>query len=143
REIPEDDLQTGEELGRIDLRFTHGYREDVYFAFECKRLNVVLNGRRRALAAEYVVQGMMRFITSQYATNLTQGGIIGYIMNGDTTTAVRAVSSRVGRQCQELRISSPSSLCKSSLLPSNKQIKETRHDLENRKFIIHHIFLPI
>src|SRR5688500_2638544 len=39
REIPEDD-DAGEERGRIDLRFLHGYIADAYFAFECKRLNV-------------------------------------------------------------------------------------------------------
>src|ERR1700734_1280363 len=39
RESVEDDLVTTEERGRIDLRFTEARscREDIYFAFECKR----------------------------------------------------------------------------------------------------------
>jgi hypothetical protein len=51
RETPVDNLNTAEELGRIDLRLTHGYRSNVYFAFECKRLNVISkSGRIRSLA---------------------------------------------------------------------------------------------
>lgn len=40
RESVEDDLETAEERGRIDLRFTEARscREDVYFAFECNAL---------------------------------------------------------------------------------------------------------
>src|SRR5947209_2539808 len=55
-EPAEDHPVTGEELGRIDLKFVPAVsaREEVYFAFECKRLNVVENGTRRTLAPEYV-----------------------------------------------------------------------------------------
>src|SRR5687767_9215656 len=41
REPAEDDPETAEELGRIDLKFSPAGSalEQVYFAFECKRLN--------------------------------------------------------------------------------------------------------
>src|SRR5205807_2171168 len=47
RELPEDDPATGEELGRIDLKFIPGESalEEVYFAFECKRVNALMDGR--------------------------------------------------------------------------------------------------
>lgn len=93
REIPEDDLLVGQEKGRIDLRFIHGYQEGVYFAFECKRLNVLSKeGKRTPLAGEYVRAGMMRFITSQYAVGLDQGGMLGYVMDSDVKSSIRAVS---------------------------------------------------
>lgn len=58
REAPVDDLENAAELGRVDLRLTHGYRSDVYFAFECKRLNVISSkGTVSSLAGEYVSQG--------------------------------------------------------------------------------------
>jgi hypothetical protein len=38
REAIVDDINKESEIGRIDLRLTHGYRSEVYFAFECKRL---------------------------------------------------------------------------------------------------------
>ena len=59
REAIVDDINTESEIGRIDLRLTHGYRSEVYFAFECKRLNVIdKNGRTSTLAKEYVMNGM-------------------------------------------------------------------------------------
>ncbi|MFP4121718.1 hypothetical protein [Coleofasciculus sp.] len=144
REIPEDNFETGEEVGRIDLRFTHGYREDVYFTFECKRLNIIRkDNQRESLATQYVEEGMMRFITSQYASGLLNGGMIGYIMNGDIKTALQAVNRGVESRCQELRINPPSGLCTSSLIPTNTQVKETLHNLESRKLTIHHVFLPV
>ncbi len=50
RESPEDDQSTAAELGRIDLKFTPAgsANEDVYFAFECKRLYPIEKGVRRA-----------------------------------------------------------------------------------------------
>lgn len=141
REIPEDDLQTGNELGRIDLIFTHGNREDVYFSFECKRLNVVSSGKRKTLATEYVKAGMMRYTTSQYAARLLHGGMIGYILDGDSTTVIDAINKQIKKQCKDLKINPPQKLGKSSVRPNDHQVKETKHQLELRQFVIHHVFL--
>ncbi|QYX32446.1 hypothetical protein [Sphaerospermopsis torques-reginae] len=144
REIPEDDSE-GNEKGRIDLVFTSVQRisEDVYFSFECKRLNIVSNnGKRESLAKDYVVDGMMRYITSQYASGLLSGGMIGYIMNSDSKTAIKAVDKAIYTRCKELRISPPKGLCESSIRENHAQIKETKHILP-RQFVIHHLFLPL
>lgn len=144
REIRQDDSE-GNEKGRIDLVFTSLQRisEDVYFSFECKRLNIVSkNGKRKSLAKDYVVDGMMRYITLQYAYGLLCGGMIGYIMNSDSRTAIKAVDKQIKTQCKELRISPPSGLSQSSIRENHPQIKETTHILP-RQFIIHHLFLPL
>ena len=141
REVPEDNLQTGHELGRIDLFFTHGNREDVYFSFECKRLNVILNGRRKILATEYVKAGMMRYVTSQYAASLLHGGMIGYILDGDLRTAIIRINEEIKKHCKELKVNSPEKLCKSSIRPNDQQAMETKHQIELQQFIIHHVFL--
>src|SRR2546427_9178080 len=75
RELAEDHPVTGFELGRIDLKFCPAISalEEVYFAFECKRLNVIENGSRRTLAPEYVIEGIQRFVTGQYAHSMTHG----------------------------------------------------------------------
>jgi hypothetical protein len=146
REIPEDDLQTGEEKGRIDLVFisVERVREDVYFAFECKRLNRVDSSNKRdSLAPEYVKEGMMRFVTGKYSSSVNNGGMIGYIMDGNTDTAIRSVNRNINKNRIHLRISNPNSLLPSSLIPNNLEIKETQHDLNGRNFMIHHLFLPI
>ena len=142
-ESPELDLGSARQVGRIDLRFSHGYREDVYFAFECKRLNVVNRaGRRRSLAPEYVQDGMMRFVEGKYARGLDQGGMLGYVMDGAVLSAVQAVGKAVADLRRELRMSS-GSLERSSLKSDDPRVKETQHQLERGRFVIHHLFLAV
>lgn len=141
REKPEDDLQTGEEIGRIDLQFIAGDREEVYFAFECKRLNVDFPSGKKSLAAEYVEEGMMRFIISKYSSSLSHGGMLGYIMDGDFLTATNAVEKKINDNVERLCMEARTGLLKSSIKASIEEIKETSHKLEKRTFTIHHIFL--
>ncbi|OLP16963.1 hypothetical protein BST81_18440 [Leptolyngbya sp. 'hensonii'] len=145
REVPVDDLAKAEEIGRIDLRLTHGYRSNVYFAFECKRLNIVSkNGKTSSLANEYVVSGMARFVGSnpQYARTLTQGGMIGYVMNGKTENAIKAVDKQVKKHYIDLQMTSASGLGSSSR-SLKKLVKESLHNLPHQEFTLHHVFLPI
>lgn len=53
--------------GIIDIAVLFDWERDRYLAYECKRLNVVNSGSRSSLATVYVSQGMMRFMTEQYA----------------------------------------------------------------------------
>jgi ACT domain-containing protein len=142
RESVEDDLESGEEKGRIDIRLRHGYREEVYLAFECKRLNVMLKDGLRSLASEYVSQGMMRFITEQYSINLPEGGMIGYVLNGDVNDAMNKIDKSIRNKCTELNMEPPGGLVASSIIPENEQIQETLHHLD-ADFLMHHVFLAV
>ena len=143
REVVEDDLATGDEKGRIDIQFTspQSCREEIYLAFECKKLNVIHNGKRASLATDYVQDGMMRFITGQYAMGLTDGGMIGFVMDGLVDKAIHAVNASIKGRCVALQMPSPYSLSSSSLRPNCQQIKETVHLLSGRNLILHHVFL--
>jgi hypothetical protein len=145
REAIVDDINTESEIGRIDLRLTHGYRSEVYFAFECKRLNVIdKNGRTSTLAREYVMNGMTRFVGSepQYAIGLKQGGMIGYVMNGKIDGAITAVNKQIKDHYKDLQMKPSKGLNPSSRLTANL-IRESLHHLPDREFAIHHVFLPI
>jgi hypothetical protein len=141
-----DNLDTAQELGRIDLRLTHGYRSDVYFAFECKRLNVsAKSGKLDSLSGEYVgANGMMRFVGSepQYGKGLKQGGMIGYVMNGKTANAIQAVNKQVKKHYIDLHMKSATGLSSSSR-SSKSLVKESLHNLPHQLFILHHVFLPV
>jgi len=144
REPAEDDSRTGEELGRIDLKFLPAVsaREEIYLAFECKRLNVLENGARRTLAPEYVKEGMLRFVTGQYAASVYHGGMIGYVLDGRCDDAIQFVGQNVSARANELRMNSPARLEQSTLRPAINLIRETRHNLEpSRSFCLHHLFL--
>jgi len=144
REPAEDDPATGNELGRIDLKFLPAVSalEEVYFAFECKRLNAVQDGTRRSLAPEYVAEGMMRFVTGQYASSVHQGGMIGYVLDGQCDEAIGLVEQNVNSRVSELRMTTPAGLGRSSLRPDNPLIRETSHACQpQRRFRLHHVFL--
>lgn len=142
RESVEDDPGTGEELSRIDLKFLPAVSalENVYFAFECKRLNIVENGKRRTLAPEYVMAGMMRFVTGQYASKMQHGGMLGYVLDGRCNDAIRLVESNIRRRGGVLQMDADSVLLRSRLRPDKLMIRETTHTLP-RSFVLHHIFL--
>lgn len=88
--------------GRIDMAVVLDRSCKRYLAYECKRLNVVLGGRRRSLAAEYVMEGILRFITEQYAESLPVGCMLGYVMDGDISFARRSVLGAIRRRRPEL-----------------------------------------
>lgn len=145
REPAEDDPDTGEELGRIDLKFLPAVSalEEIYFAFECKRLNATIGGSRRTLATEYVTEGMMRFVTGQYSSAVDSGGMIGYILDGESGGAIGGVGQNIASRRTELRMSASAGLEGSGLHPDNPLIRQTDHTLSaQRHFRIHHIFLP-
>jgi hypothetical protein len=135
--------QAGDLLGRLDLRLIHGYREKVYFAFECKRLNVVADGKRSSLAGEYVDEGMARFVTGKYAAGLDKGGMLGYVMDGQIDDAITAVTKAVESRRSKLKMEAKATLSTSSLRPKKSQVKETRHLQDGKPFAIHHVFVPV
>ena len=135
---------TGDKItGRMDIRvIRHGDYEDIYFAFEAKKLSVVsAAGRWDSQAGAYVDDGMMRFVTGQYAAGLDKGGMLGYVMDGQVTKAIRAVDCAVRKRREDLRMHKSKGLQPSTARPSNANAKETTHKIRTHDFVIHHLFL--
>lgn len=81
--------------GKIDFAVLFDWERERYLAYECKRLNVHTAGGRASLATDYVVDGMMRFITEQYAQDLPIGCMLGYVIDGDLVFAQQRVSDAI------------------------------------------------
>jgi hypothetical protein len=81
--------------GKIDIAVLFDWERERYLAYECKRLNVVGSGGRASLATLYVSDGMMRFITEQYAQDLPLGGMLGYVMDGDVSFAAERLATAI------------------------------------------------
>ncbi len=147
-EIETSDSPMGKD-GRIDICFIFmgTTRENIYFAFECKRLRIPQQAPKKPVTnnSDYVgEQGMMCFVTGKYSSNVKHGGMIGYIMDGKTTSAITSVTKLINKKRSDLKLSLGSSLDASSIMAKHPNIKETRHNLLNRKeFTIHHVFLPV
>jgi hypothetical protein len=73
--------------GKIDIAVLFDWERERYLAYECKRLNVVHAGKRSSLATPYVTEGMMRYLTEQYAEQLPMGCMLGYVLDGDIAFA--------------------------------------------------------
>lgn len=98
RELLDDDPDSNSgPQGYLDISISFWFgRDNLCLAMECKRLNVRnKKGERDSQAHEYVRKGMMRFVTGQYASDLPLGGMIGYVMDGDTAFAFSAIKARI------------------------------------------------
>lgn len=127
-QLVELDPVPGEDLGRLDIAFRPLIpREDVYLCLECKRLNVVKNGQTRAYAAEYVLRGMIRFVTGQYSRAVRHGGMLGYVLDGQVDDAIANVVVSVQAQCGPLCMDEPGTMHPSSILTGEASALETLH----------------
>lgn len=135
--------ESGIQKGRIDIRFTRGYSASEYFSLECKLLNRTdKNGRWVSLAGEYIDEGVMRYVNEQYSGG-SNGGMLGYVMDGDTNKAIKYINKAIETRKQNLGIEGKAELKKSSIRPECQQTRETRHLIRSDCFVVHHIFLPV
>jgi len=96
--------------GIIDMAVLIDREREHYLAYECKRLNVIHAGNRSSLASAYVTQGMMRFITEQYAEHLPVGCMLGYVLDGDVTFAQMRLAEAIGGHAPLALIDGPAPL---------------------------------
>lgn len=138
----------GEEVGRTDIAFLPTGKdlvpsEGTYFCLECKRLNVLKNGRRRSYASEYVKFGMLRFVTGQYSRSVRHGGMVGYVLDSDVSRAMGNVENNIRKHRAKLRIVGPDTFLPSDYLKGIQSARESHHQRahESTPFRIHHLFM--
>lgn len=138
------DPEEGEDQGRMDIAFCPLVpREDIYFCLECKRLNVMKDGGRRAYATEYVTKGMLRFVRGQYAAIVRHGGMLGYVLDGDVKRAMENVGQAIQMHHIDLGMQAPGEMHQSSLMPKDPHIRDTHHNRSKKDvlFRLHHMFM--
>jgi hypothetical protein len=144
------DPAPGLELGRLDIAFLPtglpgAPSESVYLCLECKRLNTVRNGQRRPGGSEYVVHGMLRFVSGQYASAVRHGSMLGYVLDGDVSAAIGNVETNVRSQYIPLCMDAPGTLHPSSILMGLDHARESLHRRVHgpAPFWIHHLFMDV
>ena len=138
------DPQPGQDLGRLDIAFRPLVpREEFYFCLECKRLNAVVNGRRRAYSVEYVRFGMLRFVTGQYSRVVRHGGMLAYVLDGDMARAISNIEANLRARHLILCMAAPGAFQPSSIVRNDSRVKETHHlrAHDETLFRIHHVFV--
>lgn len=140
-EIPPDEDTPGSE---IDLLVACGRGYEVYFAIEAKRLRVCSTGGRVTYpgSSQYVQEGMLRFVSGQYAPHMRAGAMLGYVFDGKIDKARSGVDRSIRNKAEVLKMKSPSGLTRSTLL-ADTPIDETGHDLAGRFFTIYHVLVAV
>jgi hypothetical protein len=127
--------------GRKDIVFFPSlFDEDIYFCLEAKRLNARINSVMKSLADEYVKEGMQRFIDGKYSKKIRHGGMLGYVLDGDVSRAMKNVLKNIGSNHQILGMVSPGDWSDSRLHPG---AKETQHRRQQgvSPFCIYHLLV--
>lgn len=128
--------------GFIDFVVIFDLNQENYIAYECKRLNVPFPSGFQTLADKYVDEGMMRYVSAQYAQALPFGVMIGYVMNSNITDALNAVSSQIHNKARRLHCFNESPI--SNLLPVSFIARFTTDHLRTiGKIKIQHLLLPL
>ena len=125
---------------RIDLAVIIDQERDTYIAYECKKLNVHGgDGARRSQAGAYVRDGMMRFVTEQYAKDLPVGCMLGYVMDGDLQWAYARVVAAMMSQTPTLGLQG-----RPISAPSIGVVQRfvTQHSRSGRSLEMRHSLLP-
>ncbi|MFZ0450419.1 MAG: hypothetical protein WAL98_14375 [Desulfatiglandaceae bacterium] len=140
-EIVATDSDENRASGQVDFLVSCGLGAEIYFAIEAKRLRVrSTSGKMDAGNDDYVNDGMMRFVTGQYAPFMNTGAMLGYVYDGDINKARSGVASYIAREATTLSLIG--AFVRSSIL-SQKLIDETQHALKNRSLTIYHLFLAV
>ncbi len=144
-QLVELDPAEGESEGRMDIVFSPTVpREDIYFCLECKRLNVLSScGSVRPYFAEYVVKGMVRFITGQYAASVPAGGMLAYVLDSQVDTAIAGILANIENNKALLGVKGVVEFRPSQSLPHDPRVRETVHlrGTDESEFLIHHLFM--
>jgi hypothetical protein len=133
-----------DDQGRMDIVFSPMIaRENIYFCLECKRLNVVTNGNLRSYSREYVINGMMRYVTGKYSSAMKHGGMLGYVLNGNVAKAIVNVTGAIQTNYVALGMARPPTIAASSIRPKDSRVKETIHTRKHdtNAFQMHHMFV--
>ena len=146
--VYDDDAGEENSIGQPDFRFLYSTQTRhpwPYFAIEAKRLHVTFPSGWDSCVHKYVTdcQGMMCFIEQRYGRNLTSGGMLAYVFDGDIEKARISVSASIESNRKKLKTAPPFKLVVSSVLPEDSRVSETTHTLAHGNFIIYHLFVAV
>lgn len=137
------DIDLAKETGRKDIVFFPGHDGGYYYCLEAKRLNARVSGVMKSLADEYVKEGMQRFVDGKYSRHVQHGGMLGYVLDGDVTRAMKNVLNNIRDNAHLLGMSAPATWAESAHRPADPHAKESTHRRpgESAPLFIQHLFV--
>ncbi len=145
------EMKTGEFSAKrakeIDIRLYGSWEENyhrIHFVWECKRISDRnLDKENNFLVAEYVTEGIWRFIDGEYAASLDDAGMLGYVLLGDVAPIVSDINRSMQDPHRKRQLSDSDCLASVTAIEAFNDVYQSHHlRLDNQKPIrLHHLFL--
>ncbi|MCB0106956.1 MAG: hypothetical protein KDE53_13640 [Caldilineaceae bacterium] len=134
------------EAKEIDLQLFGTWERDYdkrHFVWEAKRVgDKRLAHSYSNLNSEYVNEAIYRFIQRDYAGELDDAGILGYVLDGKVATIVDDINQSMGRIQKNPALPDSNHLCLAPPLKAFGDIYHSTHIREDSSTIqLHHLFL--
>ncbi len=119
----------------IDFVFTKGWTP-LYFAFECKKIVQMDNNQIK----NYIIKGVLRYITGKYSASVLEGGMIGYLFKNNIFDVVSEINKKISAT---LGLGKNNELKNKNNLAQDIPIYYSNHIRKSDKncFKIYHLFL--
>ncbi|MBW1616731.1 MAG: hypothetical protein JRJ49_09420 [Deltaproteobacteria bacterium] len=140
---------SSEHSGFYDLKFEHSDWRGKYFSFECKNLGAASKASTTSTIKEYVYNkstqdgGVYRYMIGKYARDFNFGGMIGFIIKGETDIIIEEIIKKLHRVSNDnIGKLTDKSIVRNSI-ENNKNTFNSIHIRAkgNKEFTLHHIMM--
>jgi len=131
----------------IDIRLFSSWEKDyhrVYFAWECKRVgDKRVDNKYAFLIREYVTEGIFRFLDGEYASEVDDSGMLGYVLAGNVANIVDGINQSMVHPRRVRRLSPSDHLVPGPAIGAFTDAYQSRHKrvVHQRIIRLHHLFL--
>lgn len=137
------DPELPENTGRVDIRIMPVnplINDEAYYVIECKRLNTKNQNGKTGLNAEYVSEGICRFVSKKYSTYYKTNGMIGFVVESidihKNVTSINTLLTASFTQANTTRI-----LSKRNIVKGFDYSYYSKHSIDAEEIIIYHLML--
>ena len=141
----EADEMTTKKAKEIDLLMYGGWEgyDKRHFVWEAKRLgDRQIDQQYSSLNSEYVNEGIYRFIRCEYANNLSDAGMLGYILAGNAGVIVSHINQSMNNIRKNPALPKSNHLTIAEPINHFHDIYFSQHERVDKTLIkLHHLFL--
>jgi len=142
----EEGTVSANEAVKIDIQLWSPWEEyeKVYFAWECKLIVDTKSDRRKGyLVSKYITEGVYRFLSGEYSKDVTDAGMIGYVLAGEPSNIVRSLNNSLLHPKRSGRFSHSDHLTRSTLIDHLDSLFVSNHNRTAYpdNITLHHLLL--
>lgn len=140
-----------EYTGRADIKVMprNGFEDDyAYYIIECKRLDNINTSGITGLNAEYIKNGICRFVTGFYSTYNDRCGMLGFVVDkmdihNNTCGNINGLMSQTMTNDKGIEVNANVTIPLTNIIMDNSfyysYISEHTHESEKRRITIYHL----